>query len=59
MVVTATHMEQLGKPDCIHASQQIVDITPEETWERNKVVKLRGNRMGKEESIQTYLLTLP
>jgi class 3 adenylate cyclase len=56
VVVTAAHMEQLGRPDHIHASQQVVELTPEEPWEKHRVVNLRGNRRGKQCCIQTYLL---
>ena len=33
-VVKAAHMEKWGTPDCIHASQNMVDLVPDEPWEQ-------------------------
>ena len=50
MVSTAAEMEKLGTADCIHASQDLVDLVPEEAWENEK--KNRDDSIEK----QTYLL---
>ena len=51
-VVKAAHMEKWGTPDCIHCSQEIVDLVPEEGWEKCKV--LHDSELLYHE--QTYLL---
>jgi len=50
-VETAADMEKTGVPDCIHASEDMADLLPEEAWEKGKALdrKDRG-------SIQTFLL---
>merc|ERR1711959_423908 len=50
-VVTAALMEHLGVPDNIHASQEIVDLLPEEDWVQSKTIE---NREGEE--VMTYIL---
>ena len=50
-VVTAAKMEASGKPDHIHASEDLVSFVPEEDWVKCKVVEcMDGQR------VQTYLL---
>ena len=33
MTVKAAQMEKYGRPDLIHASQEMVDLVPGESWE--------------------------
>ncbi|UPR02195.1 guanylate cyclase [Chloropicon primus] len=49
---TAARMEQKGLPDCIHTTQDVVDLVPGEPWERLAKMEVKGK--GK---MQTYLLS--
>ena len=54
MVSTAAEMEKRGTPDCIHASQDLVDLVPEEAWQKKeKNIRKNQNDSAKK---QTYLL---
>ena len=54
MVSTAAEMEKRGTPDCIHASQDLVDLVPEEAWQNNSIRKNKNDSAKK----QTYLLCI-
>lgn len=62
LVVTAAAMETKGTTDCIHASQALVDLVPEEPWEKKMMKKIQKKNEAteeEEESLrgqQTYLL---
>ena len=73
LVVTAAEMEKSGTPGCIHASQDVVDLVPEEQWEgrttrtTQKKKKKRKGKTTKDEGDdeidsvrkqQTYLLVV-
>ena len=50
-VVTASQMEASGRPDHIHASEDLVSCVPDEDWVKCEVVDcMDGQR------VQTYLL---
>ena len=49
-VVTAALMEHTGKPDCIHASEDIALLLPQESWQEFKVLQTKEGQM------QTFLL---
>ena len=49
--MTAALMEYLGVPNNIHASQEIVDLLPEEDWVKSKTIE---NREG--DKVVTYIL---
>ena len=53
LVVTAAEMETKGTPEAIHASQDLVDLVPEEPWK-----KITKKNDTEEDSLrqQTYLL---
>ena len=48
---TAARMEKRGTPDCIHASEAVVDVVPDEAWVRQGQVKDSSERQT-----YTYLL---
>ena len=48
---TAARMEQHGVPECIHVSQDVVDLAPEHSWEKREKLNMKGKG-----SMQTYLL---
>ena len=53
MTVKAAQMEKWGVPDCIHASQELVDFVPEEAWE----VRSGGKKTEDSDDMgQTYVL---
>ena len=62
LVVTAAEMEKSGTPDCIHASQDLVDLVPDEPWKKKlqQQKKKRNNMKTDKDSLgqqqQTYLL---
>ncbi|UPR04205.1 guanylate cyclase [Chloropicon primus] len=48
---TAARMEQKGEPDCIHATQDVVDLVPHASWEKLQRMEVKGKGV-----MQTYLL---
>ena len=63
LVVTAAEMEKSGTPDCIHASQDLVDLVPDEPWKKKlqqqqkkkrNTMKTDKDSLGQQQ--QTYLL---
>ena len=48
-MVTAAEMEKSGTPGCIHASQDVVDLVPEEQWEgrTTRTTQKKKKRKGK------------
>jgi ubiquitin carboxyl-terminal hydrolase 48 len=55
LVSTAAEMEKRGTSDCIHASQDLVDLVPEEAWQKEKKNSIRNNQNDSAKK-QTYLL---
>ena len=62
LVVTAAEMEKSGTPDCIHASQDLVDLIPDEPWKKKlqqqqkKRNTMKTDKDSLEQQQQTYLL---
>ena len=62
LVVTAAEMEKSGTPDCIHASQDLVDLVPDEPWKKKlqqqqkKRNTMKTDKDSLEQQQQTYLL---
>ena len=52
-VVTAAKMEASGRPDHIHASEDLAHLLPTESWERSRVVKTTCGR-----TLETYILAV-
>ena len=50
---TAARMEQHGLPECIHVTQDVVELVPDVCWEKQKLVDVKGK--GR---MQTYLLRM-
>jgi len=48
---TAARMEQKSIAECIHATQDVVDLVPDESWEKRKKIDFKGKGL-----MQTYLL---
>jgi len=48
---TAARMEQKSVAECIHATQDVVDRVPDESWEKRKKIDFKGKGL-----MQTYLL---
>ena len=51
-VTIAAAMEKTGVPDCIHASEDIVKLVPEERWEKCKV------HVAAVQSVRSFLLSV-
>ena len=52
-VVTAAKMEASGKPDHIHATEDLADLLPAESWERSRVIETACGR-----TLETYILAV-
>ncbi|QDZ21225.1 guanylate cyclase [Chloropicon primus] len=50
---TSARMVQTGPANCIHTTKDVADLTPEEPWEKLKLIDVKGKG-----SMQTYLLRL-
>ena len=48
---TAARMEQKSAAECIHTTQDVVDLVPDECWEKLKKIEVKGKGL-----MQTYLL---
>ena len=48
---TAARMEQKSVAECIHVTQDVVDLVPDESWEKRKKIDFKGKGL-----MQTYLL---
>ena len=43
-VETAAEMESTGTPECIHASEALADLVPDEKWEKSKVANVKSGK---------------
>ena len=48
---TAARMEQKSSPECIHVTQDVVDLVPDGGWEKLKKMEVKGKG-----TMQTYML---
>ena len=48
---TAARMEQKSAAECIHTTQDVVDLVPDECWEKLQKIEVKGKGL-----MQTYLL---
>merc|ERR1719247_1479573 len=48
---TAARMEQKSVAECIHVTQDVVELVPDESWEKRKKIDFKGKGL-----MQTYLL---
>ena len=48
---TAARMDQMGRADCIHTTEDVIDLAPGEAWEKLRRIDVTGKGL-----MQTYLL---
>ena len=48
---TAARMEQRSEPECIHTTRDVIDLVPNESWEKLRRMEVKGKGL-----MQTYLL---